>query len=81
MVDVNHTVTLESYCQLNFTKDIKMFFLRVNALFLFVFQDFLEHFPHHPQFILIFSICEQPHHFLCALHCGIIVSVDSNLKN
>lgn len=46
-------------------------YLRLNILFFFfISMIFLELSHHHPQFILIFSSCEQLLCFLCALHSG-----------
>lgn len=68
----DQTATLEQYCKQS------VFHLLFFILCMFFFM-FLEMFHHHPtdDLVWVFSSCE---HFLCEIHCGRIMYINSALK-
>ncbi len=71
---------LECHYQLNFTNRHQNALQRFKSYFLFsAVSAVLVH--HQLSFVLILSSCEQLLHFICTLHCGIIMSINSTLKS
>lgn len=78
-IDVNQAVTGTSL-PIKFHKPTLNVFQKFGSYFLFsAVTEVLFH--HRLPFVLIFSSCERLLHLICALHYGIIMSINSTLKN